>query len=427
MTDLRDINSTSNTTKNLHGLTIHTVRDSLISEILLSVIIGLTIITGMTLVKCYIQIITVEIYPQFTLLIVAVIHTFIRRARKYGFFKMLISHLLVSVLFYLVAVQIPQLQFGLRTANRICLILLLFGFTVFSVLYRLKPAFMAADTQFIVLPAGIHVFGYFFCLITHREDLAADIMFNTVAMTAIYIIMRQIAVFDTKYYHSIHKISRSSSLLKKQNYKTVAFLAGVIAVTLGVLAISPYAWLSNLYALIVDAILRLIAYLFRNFDPHIDEEFVPLRRDRGDDWDYGGGGWLGILILQILAVIIVILIAILVFNSVRQFIKSAPKNPENMKEEDALIDTIEDIPPEKRSQVAKNRDFGTGYERRIRKRFYDKTRRAIKKGLPVSDSSSPGQIEDVLLAGGDKEIASLKKEYEKVRYGVHSEPGQPAT
>ena len=41
----------------------------------------------------------------------------------------------------------------------------------------------------------------------------------------------------------------------------------------------------------------------------------------------------------------------------------------------------------------------------------------MKKDLPVGNSSTPGQIESVLLKQGDKEISSLRKEYEKVRYG----------
>ena len=41
----------------------------------------------------------------------------------------------------------------------------------------------------------------------------------------------------------------------------------------------------------------------------------------------------------------------------------------------------------------------------------------MKKGLPVYPSSTPGQIEKVILANGDKEIAPLRQEYEKVRYG----------
>ena len=88
-----------------------------------------------------------------------------------------------------------------------------------------------------------------------------------------------------------------------------------------------------------------------------------------------------------------------------------------MTEDENLVDTIEDIQPEKRQSFTRSHNFGKGYERRIRKQFYDKTRRAMKKGLPVSNSSTPGQIENVLLAGGDREISELRKEYEKVRYG----------
>ena len=41
----------------------------------------------------------------------------------------------------------------------------------------------------------------------------------------------------------------------------------------------------------------------------------------------------------------------------------------------------------------------------------------MKKGLPVSSASTPGQIEKVLTANGDKDITPLRQEYEKVRYG----------
>ena len=40
----------------------------------------------------------------------------------------------------------------------------------------------------------------------------------------------------------------------------------------------------------------------------------------------------------------------------------------------------------------------------------------MRDGLPVSSSSTPGQIETALLANGDDEISELRKEYENVRY-----------
>ena len=119
-----------------------------------------------------------------------------------------------------------------------------------------------------------------------------------------------------------------------------------------------------------------------------------------------------------LLVIVIVVILIVVIKSVRAYLKNRPKKNEidEISDDEILIDTIENIAPEE-ELLGKSHDFGTGYERQVRKRFYDKTRRAMRKGLPVSDASTPGQIESALLANGDKEIASLRKEYEKVRYG----------
>ena len=122
---------------------------------------------------------------------------------------------------------------------------------------------------------------------------------------------------------------------------------------------------------------------------------------------------------NVVAIILIIGIILFILNTIRLLIQNAPKytKRKQLTEDDNLVDTIEDIRPEKKPFITRGPDFGTGHERRIRKQFYNKTRRAMKKGLPVYSSSTPGQIEKVLLANGDKEIAPLRQEYEKVRYG----------
>ena len=127
-------------------------------------------------------------------------------------------------------------------------------------------------------------------------------------------------------------------------------------------------------------------------------------------------------ILNIIAYITYFIIAAVIITTVISgliaLLRSTPqanKTDEKVADEN-LIDTIEEIKPEKKKVFAKAHDFGSGRERRVRKQFYDKTRRAMKKGLPVSDSSTPGQIAQVLRANGDKDIEALKKEYEEVRY-----------
>ena len=122
---------------------------------------------------------------------------------------------------------------------------------------------------------------------------------------------------------------------------------------------------------------------------------------------------------NILAVIILIAVICLILRALLILVRNAPKIGKKKESEDDgnLIDTIEDLKPEKKPFITGSQDFGTGYERRIRKQFYSKTRRAMKKGLPVSAASTPGQIETVLQANGDNDIASLRQEYEMVRYG----------
>lgn len=422
MTDLRDITSTSNTTKNIHGRTIHTVRDSLLVELMLSTIVAITIVSLMTLVKAYIAIIEVSIIPPFSVIIVALLHTIIRRLKIDGIPLLVILHLLVSALFYRVAIMFPVLEFGRSGANKFYLIVVLIALTLFSIIYRLKHSFSATDKEFFAFAGGLQVIAYILCAISGSRDLARSIMVNAVIIAIIYIIMRQIAVFDAKYYHSIHKLSRSSSLLKKQNNKTVLFLIGVIAVTLGVLKIFPYQVTEAISDLLMRgfvAFLQLFSFLFKDNIP--DFSTVPMQPTELEElpgYVPREHPFLGVFV-KLMVILAIALLIFAIANIIRMLIKNAAKvsKIKELKDDDKLIDTIEEIPPEKTRRLTRSRNFGTGYEKKIRKKFYEKTRRAMKKGLPVFDSSTPGQIEKVLLENGDKDIASLRQEYEKVRYG----------
>ena len=398
---------------------IHTVRDSLFAEILLSVIIGITILSISTLLKCYIELFDVSTYPTYTLLIVSVLHTVARRFRIKSKAAVFVLHIMVSVAYYLVAIQIPILEFGNSTANRFYLILLLAAFTLFSFLYSLKPAFMAADIEFMAFPAAFHVLGYILYNIADRKDFANTLLFNAIVIAIIFIIMRQIAVFDTKYYHSIHKISRPSSMLKKQNYKTVIGLILIIAVSLALLTIFPYALLSGLLKSGLVLIFRFFIHLLLSNRSEAPEDQL---NDPLQGLNMAGEIAEDNPILNIIAYITYFIIAAVIITTVISgliaLLRSAPqanKTDEKVADEN-LIDTIEEIKPEKKKGFEKAHDFGSGRERRVRKQFDDKTRRAMKKGLPVSDSSTPGQIAQVLRANGDKDIEALKKEYEDVRY-----------
>ena len=403
MIKIRDINSTSNSSKDLDGNVIHIVRDSLLAESLLSLIIGLTILSVMLLIKCYVIIIDVSMSAAFVTLIVPVLHTFIRRIRINLQFPIFIMTVLISAIFYFAAISIPFLEFGNSGANRFYLAAILVIYTLFS----------------IVFPLAIHVIFYLLFIMAERKEIAQNLIINVIIIIMLFVVMRQIAVFDSRYYHTIHKSNKPAALLKKQNNKTVIGLIAVVAVALGVLAIFPVETLSRLLIAGIRVIFELIILFFSLFksDSEFDyEDPTEGIRDFGEEGQYNP---LIDFAGNVVAIILIIGIILFILNTIRLLIQNAPKytKRKQLTEDDNLVDTIEDIRPEKKPFITKGPDFGTGHERRIRKQFYNKTRRAMKKGLPVYSSSTPGQIEKVLLANGDKEITPLRQEYEKVRYG----------
>ena len=60
MTDIRDIYSTRQTTKDIEGNNVITVRDSLLAECLLSIIMGITLLSCLVVLRSYIDIIDVN-------------------------------------------------------------------------------------------------------------------------------------------------------------------------------------------------------------------------------------------------------------------------------------------------------------------------------------------------------------------------------
>ena len=418
MTDFKDITSTVHSSEDSNGIIIHRVRDSLFAESLMSVIMGITILSVIMVIKSYIILIDVGMYAAFSTLTVPVLHTVIRRFRTDSLFTLFMLHLAIDIIFFITAVSIPGLQFGDHMANRLYLGVILIAMTGFSLLYRLKPSFSAADSEFVVFPGIIHAVIYLLYAVADKKEYAKTIVIHAIMIAVLFIITRQIAVFNTRYFHSIHKSNKPAKLLKKQNNKTVMGLIVIIAVSLVVLAVIPVETVSKLLMKGVRTFFGMFSTLIK---PSEGEFVFDLKNpfedmDLGDEAEYDPAFD---IIGNILAVILTVIVIFLIINAIRILILNAPKfNRHSETEDDGnLIDTIEDLKPEKNHLITKGPDFGSGYERRIRKQFYNKTRHAMKKGLPVSAASTPGQIETVLRAEGDTGITPLRQEYEKVRYG----------
>ena len=92
MTDIRDIYSTRQTTKDIEGNNVITVRDSLLAECLLSIIMGFTLLSCLVVLRSYIDIIDVSMYMQFVPLLMTVVHVLIRRTTIKSQFLIFILH-----------------------------------------------------------------------------------------------------------------------------------------------------------------------------------------------------------------------------------------------------------------------------------------------------------------------------------------------
>ena len=401
------------------------MRESFFAEILMSLIISLSIQSCLMFIRGFNEYVTITFYPQLIPLVLTVIHTVIRRKWP-KLLKCFILHIASSVVFFIALAFIPGSLFGANMSNKVYLGITVFFFTVSSFSYRLTPRIVPSDAQVASIPACVFpITGIFYAMMS-RPELLTDLVSNTILCAVLFLVMRQVAVFDTKYYHSIRSSSRPQEQLKKQNYRTAAALVGIFALSLVVLRLIPVAFLTNIVFAGLKAALRFLIPLFLALLEFIGSLLKGVTGEQEPEEEemlkpeelLGDAPWVHVLSV-IIAIIILIGFVLLLLNAIRIVIRNAPKyGKEKESSNDGIVtDTIENIAPQRIPLFWKRPDFGKGRERRIRKQFYDKTMRAMRKGLPVSDSSTPGEIEKVLTENGDTGFAQLRKEYENVRYG----------
>ena len=146
----------------------------------------------------------------------------------------------------------------------------------------MKPSRSAADAEIIFFPAAVHIVGWLFYkftqtavynnsdyrkwAVTHESD-ADRLMFvrvlviNAVIIAFLFLVMRQLAVFDKKYYHSIQKKSQSTLVLKKQNFMTVLFHFILVVVTFGIILIFPYSSVFSIFSKISEGFWKFVHWV----------------------------------------------------------------------------------------------------------------------------------------------------------------------
>ena len=414
-------------------------------DLFASLIFAFTILTIACMGLLYVQIIDLGYLHLFSVIILTEVFVLIRRIRI-KLVPMFLLHVgamalyLWGMSFLLTWQGKKDIQAGLiflgvmATANLVYSMLRRFQKSSVSVTHDVFIASLALHLVLYIIASivdmGTKTEGWssagntFVTLVHSLSDTGSTrhfILLNAILIVCVYLVARQLYTFDTKYHHNTHSSTQPVKQVTRQNHLTIVFIFGGILLTLLVLNTIPVSTiLSGLRSLVV-----MIGRFFAQFLPNDKGSIggptdTPTQEDDMQLPDPGDGG--EPLFVQILIVMFVVFVIIMflvaVYKAFRRFLKlfHIEESVEKVKgADDAVVDIIEEVPQDKKSRFAK-KDFGTGYEREIRKKYYKTVQKAIHAGTKVDPSYTPKQIESALKRQGDPSISELTSLYESVRY-----------
>lgn len=263
---------------------------------------------------------------------------------------------------------------------------------------------------------GIHLALFVFC---RFEISSIETMFNAILVAGIYFVARQLYTFNEQYYHNLHSSTQPAKEVKNQYNFVILILAAGILFALVALTFLPIQQLSDLLSRYLK---RFVSFLFSLIDK--DEYFVTKNENTWEDVDNtpelttaGGDSILDAILEVIIVVCFIILLVVVISRTIRALLSRyrMAEEPDKTKESQAVTDVIEDIKPDKLNKLS-NLDFGSGYEKEIRKKYYKTVTKSIRKGASIRKSASPKQIETIVKENGDPSITELTSLYESVRY-----------
>ncbi|MBO4496153.1 MAG: hypothetical protein J5752_09890 [Clostridiales bacterium] len=365
---------------------------------------------------CYVHVVRVPYQIQFAGIIGVFIFVCLRRLRI-GFFPMIFLHVLATAIFlsctYVILGSTEEAQ-GIV----IYLGCLMVVNIVYSIAQRTSRALARVRNDGLLFLLVLHVILFAVFVATGFHFRLNMITTNAVLMVVCFFVARQFDTFEAKYYHNIHSATQPVHSIKKQNRMLVIIVVAGIVFAVIMLKFFPTDDLSRLLSHVLLYLGRLIGKLLpgpgKESKPEAMEAYG---EERPEEEEFGKSTLVNVLAaiaIIIIAVLIFIFIVTMIIELVKKFKKIQPV--EKTVENDAVVDIIESVESKKKKKSSSRHDFGQGYEREIRKKYYQRVMQAIKSGLPIKDSSSPHQIEKIIKRSGDPSISELTSQYESVRY-----------
>lgn len=406
------------------------VRVNLFIDILMSFVFCLSTMSLSVVMRWYLQLFELDYAHILTTLVPAILFVFIRRFRI-RLLPMLLAHVSCMAVYVYVMYQVLKLQGGSLAA--VCAVFLgiaCFAVFIYSMKQRMRTTIAHVTYDVFITSFTLQIVLYILCVILKAESCTGYILSHAVIIALLYFIARQIYTFDNRYYHNLHSPTQPVSKIKKQNYMTISTIFGGTFVALLLLFFFPTEGLTR----IITKIIRVIVYIvykiadFLSFKDLGETDYGGEGTDLSSLIGSGDDGYEPTILTKIIVVIIIMALACVVvyltISAIRLFIKMfrQAEETERVVENESVVDIIENLTP-KKSHVFRNekKDFGSGEEKEVRKKYYRTVQKAIYSGADIRSSSSPKQIESVLKEKGDQSISELTSRYQSVRYGKKEE------
>ena len=388
-------------------------------DLFASLIFAFTVLTLVRMAVLYEGVIDLRFRHLFSVILLTELFVFIRRLRI-RLVPMILLHILPIVL-YLFVMALILTQEGRKN---ITLGLIYLGFMavvnlLYSMFWRFKTVSISTVTHdLFVASMALHLI----LVVISRGSLRRSVMLNVFLILCAYLVARQLYTFDTKYYHNTHSGNPSVTQAKRQNYMTIVFISAGILLSLLIANSIPINTILSALRSFVFMAGKFFSRLLRTEDEELDpEKIVPPE-------NYGGEGeepFFVQILFAIFAVVLVIVFLAAVFKAFFLFIRQFQTEKSLDKvgvTDDAVVDIIEEIYEEEEPRPLM-KDFGDGYEREIRKKYYKTVQKAIRAGTRIDPSYTPEQIESALKEKGDPSISELTSLYETVRYSKKDSEG----
>lgn len=391
--------------------------DRIIPDFMQSVILFFSIVAVYTFLACEIPVIYIDFFYTVIPLILVAILTFVRNMNL-SKIPMICAHLLVTIAYVVISITL-----GLNSAPLIIYtVFASVALMVFSIRQRISVKDANKTKRFketFLILIAVQGIALLFLYMAKQEVKVSQMLWCILISISMFTISRQLTVFEDKYTHTAASSSQRASEVEKQNTKTVLILSVVLIIALICLVVFPFETVASIVVLFFRKIFHfLLSRLFTQKEiPDLDK----IEKQEEPDWGDQAGDipkYLNVMFFVVIGIILLLgllYVIKLVMSSFSRFEKSEKK----VIGDGIVTDIIEKV-QKKKAEGNRHLDFGSGYEYKIRKRYYSKVSKAIKHGLPIDNASSPNEIKGVLIDSGDEEINELTREYEKVRYGQNS-------